>query len=178
MPRLNVVEVDAAVGRLQALYAVSQQTFGKTFNLFKGLANSPLALEAYITLERLLLGSKLTPAQRDIVRLVASQFNECEYCLRAHTVTAKMNGLSEDEILEVCRGEADDPQHAALVRFTNQVLETKGRVQDGDITRFRQAGYSDAHIAEIVTILAQKTLSNFFNHIHETRLDVPPAEKP
>ena len=50
-----------------------------------------------------------------------------------------------------------------------------GFVSDGDISAFRQAGYSDGHITEIVTILAQKTLSNLFNHIHDTELDFPPA---
>ena len=35
--------------------------------------------------------------------------------------------------------------------------------------------HRDEHIAEVVTILAQKTLSNYFNHIYDTPLDVPVA---
>jgi hypothetical protein len=95
MPRLNVIETEAATGRAKELYDACQQEFGKVFNLFKGLANAPLAL----------------------------------------------------------------------------------LVSDEDIMTFREAGYTDEHIAEIPTILAQKTLSNFFNHIHDTPLDLPaPAE--
>ncbi|NND60361.1 MAG: carboxymuconolactone decarboxylase family protein, partial [Gammaproteobacteria bacterium] len=51
----------------------------------------------------------------------------------------------------------------------------RGYVSDEDIAAFRDAGYGDEHIAEIVTIMAQKTISNLFNHIHETELDLPPA---
>jgi uncharacterized peroxidase-related enzyme len=177
MPRLNVIETEAATGRAKELYDACQQEFGKVFNLFKGLANAPLALDAYLTLQRLIAEGKLSPVEQDIVRLVASQFNGCEYCLAAHTMTAEMKGLSEEEVVKIRRGDASDPKHAALVRFTHRVLDAKGLVSDQDIMTFREAGYTDEHIAEIPTILAQKTLSNFFNHIHDTPLDLPaPAE--
>jgi uncharacterized peroxidase-related enzyme len=177
MPRLNVIEVEAATGKTKELYDASQAAYGTVFNLFKGLANAPLALEAYLTLEKLIAGGTLRPAEQDIVRLAASQFNGCEYCLGAHTMAAQSKGLSEDGILKIRRGDASDPQHAALVRFTHRVLDTKGFVDDEDIAAFRSAGYTDEQIAEVVTILAQKTLSNYFNPIHDTPLDVPAAAR-
>jgi uncharacterized peroxidase-related enzyme len=173
MPRLNVVEPEAATGKVKELYEASQQQFGTVFNLFKGLANAPLALDAYMTLERLIAGGTLSPAEQAIVRLTASQLNGCEYCLAAHTMEGRMKGMSEDEMVKIRRGDATDPKHAALVRFTRRVLDRKGFVRDEEIDAFRQAGYTDEHIAEVVTILAQKTLSNYFNHIHDTPLDVP-----
>ncbi len=175
MPRLKVVETEAATGKVKELYEASQREFGNVFNLFKGLANAPLALEAYMTLEKLIAGGKLSPVEQDIVRLRASELNGCEYCVGAHSMTAQMKGLPEEETRRVRRGEATEPNHAALVQFTGRVLETKGFVDDEDLDAFRQAGYTDEHIAEVVTILAQKTLSNYFNHIHETPLDVPVA---
>lgn len=177
MPRLNVVDPDAATGKVKELYDEAQKEFGNVFNIFKGLANSPGALEAYITLERIIAAGKLSPAEQEAVRLTASQFNGCQYCLAAHSVTGSMKGLAEDEILRIRRGEPSDPKLAALVQFTQRVLETKGSVRDDEVQAFRGAGYTDEHVAEVVTILAQKTLSNYFNHIHETPLDIPaPAE--
>ncbi|NND60664.1 MAG: carboxymuconolactone decarboxylase family protein, partial [Gammaproteobacteria bacterium] len=166
MPRLKSIEPDQAEGKAAELYQQSQDAFGTVFNLFKGLANAPLALEAYMTLDKLIAEGKLSAAERDIVRLVASQFNDCNYCLAAHTMTAGMNGLSDEEILAVRHGSPDDDKQAALVTFANRVLETRGYVSDEDIAAFRDAGYGDEHIAEIVTIMAQKTISNLFNHIH------------
>ncbi len=173
MPRLKVIETEAATGEVKELFEASQQEFGNVFHLFKGLANAPLALEAYLTLEKLIAGGKLSPVEQDIVRLRASEWNGCEYCLGAHTMTAEMKGLPEEEIHRLRRGEASEPSHAALVRFTSRVLETRGFVDDQDLDAFRRAGYTDEHVAEVVTILAQKTLSNYFNHIHNTPLDVP-----
>ncbi|MFW6171597.1 MAG: carboxymuconolactone decarboxylase family protein [Planctomycetota bacterium] len=177
MPRLNVIEPDTASSKVKELYEDAQQEFGNVFNLFKGLANAPGALEAYITLERLIAAGKLSPAEQETVRLTASQFNGCEYCLAAHSMTASMKGLSNEEILAIRRGEPSDPKLAALVQFTRRVLETKGSVRDDEIQAVRAAGYTDEHMSEVVTILAQKTLSNYFNHIHQTPLDIPAAAK-
>ncbi len=62
---------------------------------------------------------------------------------------------------------------AALINFTMKVLESKGHVSDGDIEAFKGAGFTDAHTAEITVIIAHKSLSNLFNHIYDTDLDLP-----
>jgi len=62
-----------------------------------------------------------------------------------------------------------------LINYTLRILETKGYVSDIDIEAFKNAGYADAQVAEITVIIAQKTLSNFFNHINDTDLDLPAA---
>jgi alkylhydroperoxidase family enzyme len=86
-----------------------------------------------------------------------------------------MSGLSDEQMLDVRRGKPDDPGHAALVRFTRGVMETKGFVGGEEIDAFRSAGYSDAHVGEVIALIAQKTLSNYFNNVNETELDFPKA---
>jgi alkylhydroperoxidase family enzyme len=49
-------------------------------------------------------------------------------------------------------------------------------VSDDDLESFKNAGFTDTHAAEITVIIAQKTLSNFFNHINATDLDLPAAQ--
>lgn len=175
MPRLNLVEPGDASGKTAALYEKLIDGFGTVFNLFKGLGNSPVALEAYLTLDELIASGSLSEADQDTVRLVASQQNGCDYCLAAHTVTGQGKGLSEEEIIAIRKGEVKDEKRAALVKFTHAVVESKGFVTDEEIQAFRLAGYGDEQVAEVCTILAQKTLSNYFNHINDTELDFPAA---
>ena len=54
-------------------------------NLYKGLANSPQALEAYLALDQFISDGSLTPAEQQVVRMVASVHNECTYCVAAHS---------------------------------------------------------------------------------------------
>jgi AhpD family alkylhydroperoxidase len=107
--------------------------------------------------------------------MVASVHNECTYCVAAHTLGLKGAGVSDADILDVRRGVSEDAKLQALIVFVQEILSTKGFVSDDDLAAVRAAGYSDANIADITVVIAQKTLSNYFNHIHDTVLDLPPA---
>lgn len=91
------------------------------------------------------------------------------------TIGRVMCRTTLEEILQIRRGNPTDPKHAALVAFTLKIIDTKGFVSDGDLEDFKQAGFTNAHAAEISVIIAQITLSNYFNHINDTELDLPAA---
>lgn len=174
-PRLNSIEPEAAEGKVAAIYGQVKSRMGMVPNLFKGLANSPQALEAYLELDRLIGDGSLTPVEQQLVRMVASVHNGCTYCVAAHTLGLKGAGMSDEDILEVRRGQSEDPKLQALITFTQETLATKGFVSDDDLAAIRAAGYKDANIADLMVVIAQKALSNYFNHIHDTVLDLPPA---
>ncbi|MFO8081509.1 MAG: carboxymuconolactone decarboxylase family protein [Armatimonadota bacterium] len=175
MPRLNEVQPEEASGHVKQIYDAAENEFGSVPNLFKGLANSPVGLRAYTQLGKIIDTGDLSVTQQSIVRLVVSQFNGCDYCVGAHTMECREHGMTEAETLQIRRGESDDPERAALIDFTLCVVETKGFVDDEDLAAFRDAGYTDGNVVEVLTIIAQKTLSNYFNHVHGTELDFPAA---
>jgi len=175
MARLPVITEETADEQTKQIYAAIKSKFGMVPNIFKGLANSSVALGAFLKLDEMISQSSFTPVEQDIVKLVISQYNGCNYWLAAHTGSLSGQGLTSDEIVEFRKKKAKDTKHAALINFTFKVLETKGHVSDGDIDAFKNAGFTDAHTAEVTVIIAQKTLSNLFNHINNTDLDLPAA---
>ena len=177
MARLPVVTHDQADEHTRKTYDAITSKFGMVPNIFKGMANSPAALAAYLALDDMIAGGSFTAVEQNVVRMVVSQYNGCEYCIAAHTMGLGAAGMGEEDILNVRRGRAEDPKLAALIAFTGKVLETKGFVSNGDLEAFKSVGYADRHAAEITVLIAQKTLSNFFNHINETDLDLPEAPK-
>jgi len=174
-PRLTSIEPESATGKTAAIYGQVKSKMGMVPNLFKGLANSPQALEAYLALDQFISDGSLTPAEQNIVRMVTSVHNECTYCVAAHTMGLKGDGLSDPDILDVRHGVSEDAKLQALIVFTQEILSTKGFVSDDDLAAVRVAGFSDTNIADIHVVIAQKTLSNFFNHVHDTVLDLPAA---
>lgn len=175
MPRLPVITYDKADESTKQTYDAIESKFSMVPNIFKGMANSPVVLAAYLKLDEMITGGSFSPVEQDIVRIVVSQYNACDYCLAAHTGSLLSKGLKNEEILEIRRGSATDPRRSALIRFTKKVLETKGYVSDRDIDDFKRTGFTYAQTAEITVIIAQKTLSNYFNHINDTELDLPAA---
>lgn len=175
MARLPAVSYEEADENIKKIYDGILSKFGMVPNIFKGMANSPVALNAYLKLDEMILGGNFSPVEQDIVRITVSQYNKCEYCVAAHHGGLLAKNVSKEEIMNIRKGTPSDPKHAALVTFTLKVMETKGFVEDKDLAVFKNAGFTDAHVAEITVIIAQKTLSNTFNHINNTDLDLPAA---
>ena len=175
MARLPIITNEKADDATRQTFDAIESKFGMVPNIFKGMANSPVTLKAYLKLDELISGGIFSPLEQDVVRMVVSQYNQCDYCVAAHTGSLSSKGMSAQEILKVRKNAPTDPKHTALIAFTLRVVESKGFVSDGDLAAFKAAGFTDAHAAEITVIIAQKTLSNYFNHINDTDLDLPPA---
>jgi uncharacterized peroxidase-related enzyme len=175
MARLPIITHEKADQDTKNTYDAIASKFGMVPNIFKGMANSSVTLNAYLKLDEMISAGCFSPIEQDIVRMVVSQANQCSYCVAAHTIGLSSKGMQAEEIINVRRGNATDPRHSALTDFTLKVLETKGSVSDGDLETFKNAGFTDVHAAELSVIIAQKTLSNFFNHINDTDLDLPAA---
>jgi uncharacterized peroxidase-related enzyme len=144
-----------------------------TPNLFRVMAQSPLALNGWAGLQSS-LAKTLDIKTRDGIALAVSQVNGCQYCLSAHTyVASRFAGLSDDEIARNRQGESESPRIAAAIAFARALMQTRGKVADSDLDAVRAAGYSDANIVEIIALSAQFMLTNFVNNVFDTEIDFP-----
>jgi uncharacterized peroxidase-related enzyme len=174
MPRLNVVDPATATGPVKDIFDGPLK--GKHFNIFKGLANSPAALNAYLGLAGALGQGMLTPTEREAIALAVSEANQCDYCVAAHTAIGKGAGLTEDQTLEARKAEFDgDSRMDSLVKFAMLLQEKRGNVSNDDIAEFKAMGFEDGHVAEVVANYALNVFTNYFNHVNESEVDFPAA---
>lgn len=173
MPRLSTIDPKTASGKAKELFEGPLK--GKELNIFKAMANSPAAVQAYLNISSALSEGKLSDKEREVIQLTVSQANGCDYCLAAHTAIGKQAGLTDDQTIGARRGKVGDQKFDALATFALALHEKKGWVSQNDLDAFRKAGYDDGHIAETVATYAQATFSNFFNHVNETPVDLPAA---
>ena len=146
--------------------------YGFLPNLLGGLASSPAALEAYVTLSDIFDKTSLTPAERQVVILATSAENGCEYCVAAHSTVAAMLEVPDDVIEALRDGRPiDDERLEALRKFTETVVKTRGWADEDDVQAFLAAGFDRAQLLEIVLGVAFKTLSNYANHLIATPVD-------
>ena len=85
----------------------------------------------------------------------------------------RMAKMSADEIALARQGKAIDPKRRAAVQFARKVIETRGKVSDGDLQGVRDAGYTEAQVIEIVALVAMFSLTNFFNNVFDHDKDFP-----
>jgi uncharacterized peroxidase-related enzyme len=176
MPRLTVVDPAASTGQVKEIFEGPLK--GKHLNIFKGIANSPAALQMYLAMSGALHGGELTKAEAEVIQLAVGEANGCGYCTAAHTMAGTKAGLTSEQAIGARQGRIeDDPKLDAIARFAVAMHEKKGFVSDDDLNKIRSAGYSDSHIVEIVAHYALATFTNYLNHVNETVVDFPEPSK-
>lgn len=156
----------------QAILQSVEKTLGFIPNLYGVLAESPAALQAYISLSEALKKSALSPIEQQLVAITISTENECSYCVAAHSTIAKMVKMPDTTLNEIrAQGPLADKKLDALRNFALAVVRGHGWVSQPDIEAFIAAGYDRRHLLDVITVVGMKTLSNYVNHISETPLD-------
>jgi uncharacterized peroxidase-related enzyme len=173
MNRLHPVDPATAEGKAKTLLDGVKARIGSVPNIFRLLAASPATLEAYLGYNRALSQGALPAQIREQIALVAAETNGCDYCASAHTAIGKHAGLSQNDINEALEGRAVDPKADAAVHFAKLLLENRGRISDADFNLVKEAGLSEAEIAEIVAHVAINVFTNYFNIAFDTEIDFP-----
>src|SRR5260370_583281 len=128
MNRLHFVPVAEATGHAAQLFAAIKSAVGMVPNAYVGIAsNSPHALEAALNLDAALKKGSLSGREIEAVKLVVSDVADCEYCLAAHTMIGKMQGLDAAAMSALRRGQASgDAKLDALSSLARALVETRG----------------------------------------------------
>ena len=66
-----------------------------------------------------------------------------------------------------------NPKLEALRSATLSIVQNRGRISDTELKAFYEAGYGEQQVLEIILGVAQKTISNYTNHIANTPVDEP-----
>ncbi|WFU39096.1 carboxymuconolactone decarboxylase family protein [Bradyrhizobium sp. CB82] len=149
-----------------------QKTWGFVPNLHRVLAESPAALEAYSTLWEIAEKTGFTPQERNIVYLAIIYENECTYCMAGHTNLSRMAKVDPAAIAAVREGRPiADPKLEALRLFAAKLTRQRGVVSEADVAAFRQAGYDNRALLDVLVLEATKLISNYTNHLAETPND-------
>lgn len=170
----TLYEIENAPKESKAELEKSQQAFGFIPNLHKVLAASPKALESYKYLHSQFQESSFNNTELTVVWQTINYYHQCHYCLPAHTGIAHMMKIEPAIIDELHNGQAlQDDKLATLQQTTKAIVDQRGQLNVEQIEHFKNAGYGEQQLLEILLGLAQKTLSNFTNHLADTPVDEP-----
>lgn len=147
--------------------------YGMIPNLYGYLAESPVALNAYLHInDQLMKHSSLTPVQVQVALLAISEVNGCEFCIAAHSWVGSTIKANEQTVAAIRDGgEISDPQDRALVNLVRAIVSERGHVGDAVLDDFFAAGFSKEHMFDLLVCNMLKSLSNYANHITKTEVN-------
>lgn len=176
MPRIPVHTLDSAPDASRDALKALESKFGKVLNIHGEMAHSPAVLHAYVAIQDVLREHATIDARtREAIALAVGNQDDCDYCQAAHTGGGKAVGLSDDEMIAVRRGEAEDPKLDALLALAREFTADVGNTSDQAWQTALDAGWSDEQLTELTTHVVLNLLTNYFNHHVHTELDLPAA---
>jgi len=174
MEKFNVPGRGEVSANNQVLFDNLQKGLGMVPNLYAVMAHSDTALGNYLTLQA--GKTSLSKKEKELVNLVVSQENGCRYCQSAHTLLGKMNGFTDEQVLEIRGGSASfDAKLDALAKFTLEATAKRGHVSSETLDRFFAAGYTKGSVVDVIIAIADKVVMNYLHNLTNVAIDFPLA---
>ena len=175
MSTFNVPTKNEVSENNQAIFNQLEKGLGFVPNLYAALAHSETALGNFLAIGQ--GKTSFSAKEKEVINLAVSQVNQCVYCLSAHTAIGKMNGFSDDQILELRTGEASfDTKLDALAKFARNVAINRGAATQETIENLYEAGYTKGSVADAILVIGEITITNYFHKTTEVPVDFPVAQ--
>jgi uncharacterized peroxidase-related enzyme len=146
-----------------------QEKSGFIPNVFVKLAYRPDEFRAFFAYHDALMEKDggLTKAEREMIVVATSSFNNCEYCVIAHGAILRIrakNPLIADQIAINYLKADITPRQRAMLDFAMKVCREAHLIAEGDFAVLSGHGFSDDDIWDIAAIASFFSLSNRMAH--------------
>lgn len=177
MSRIPVHTVDDAPDDSTQILAAIAKGTGKVLNIHGEMAHSPVVIAAYNGIVQAIRSHGTFDGRtREAIALAAGAVNSCDYCQAAHTISAKIAGLTEEQTIAIRSGDEHfDARLAPLLAVVRQAASEVGEVDDATWQSALDAGWSEGELTEAFAHIMANQFTNYFNHYARTELDVPAA---
>jgi AhpD family alkylhydroperoxidase len=177
MARVHIHDIDSAPEASKEPLERQSKRVGKTINIFGAMAHSPAMIGLYDAAEELLgERSNLDRRTREAIHLTVANINECDYCQAAYTGAAKAQGFTEDQTIQIRLGALDDDAKlTALLGVARAIAADRGHVDDTAWQAALDAGWSDVELLDTYADVIRTVMTNWFNHLVDTELDLTAA---
>lgn len=157
----------------QAIFDNLQKALGFVPNLYATIAYSKNGLERFLAYQN--AKTSLSNKEKEAVNLIVSQVNNCIYCQSAHLVLGKMNGFTEEELLDIRHGKSTDAKLNILVQLAAEITQTRGNANENLVAAFFALGYSNENLVDLILQISDKTAMNYLHNLTKVPVDFPLA---
>ena len=174
MRPFNVPTKDEVTDENRQILEQLENQLGFIPNIYATYAHSDTALARYLAFAN--GKTSLNNREKEVVNLAASQVNGCTYCQAAHTQLGKMNGFTDEQILELRSGKASfDNKIDALARLTRELIANRGKISDEVLENFFNAGYTKENLIDVIVGAGEKSITNLLHNVTDIPVDFPEA---
>ena len=119
MAVFKMIEETEATGKVKEVFEDIKKKRNTDYknNFWKMLANNPDTLErTWTSLQQVMKKGALDEMTKELIYVAVSMTNSCEYCIKSHSIAAKIKGASTEMLSELIAV-------VAMANETNRLVE-------------------------------------------------------
>jgi AhpD family alkylhydroperoxidase len=172
MQAFPVHTIESAPEQSKPSLEMLQGAFGMIPNIAGAMSTSPVLIGSLVALFQKVHGGSFSEEQIQILLLTNAVTNACTWAVAFHTALALKEGVDPADVKAIReRRTPRNPKNAALSALARTLIEKRGRLDDLDVSRFLQAGFDNAHLLEVISVVAASTITNYTGNVTK-----PPVE--
>lgn len=168
MPYIDVTQPDKAEGKLKEIYDGLVKSRGKIAEVHKIQSLNPESITNHMDLYMTIMfgHSPLKRVHREMMAVIVSISNKCEYC-QVHHLEAVKNFWKDDAKLKAFQKNFEDAplseKEKTLCRFAKGLTENPEKSEDAGLVKpLKEVGFEDREILDATLVIAY---FNFVNRI-------------
>lgn len=167
MSWISVIDESEATGKLKEIYDEMGKKRGKISNIMKIHSLNPDAMKKHMDLYLTLMfgSSELSREKRELIGVVVSSANRCEYCISHHSEALNHYWKNSERVRRLVHNfQSVDltEKKRKMLEYVTKLTKTPFEIEQDDIDVLRSSGFSDEDILNINLITCY---FNFVNRI-------------
>ncbi len=178
MSWIDEIEKEDAQGELKDIYDELMESRGNVSNILKVHSLNPGAMKAHLDLYMSVMfkDSSLSRKESEMIAVVVSAANGCEYCVEHHVEALNHYWRDEERVRLLAedyeKTEVDD-RYKVMLGFAKKLTEEPHKMVEDDVDKLKDEGFSHQDVLNITLV------TGYFNFVNRIALglDVEPQEE-
>ena len=150
---------------MKEIYSRVKGERGKLSNILKIHSLLPKTIETHLNLYMSIMFDKsgIKRADRELIAVVVSAANDCEYCVNHHAEALTSYWKDESKVTQAGKDfrRLDlSTKQIAMLEFAEKLTKSVGDMDETDIEKLRSSGFNDEEILSISLV------TNYFNFVN------------
>ena len=165
MPFIDVIEPEEATGSLKEIYENLQKSRGKIAEVHKIQSLNPESIVTHMDLYMGIMFGKspLKRAQREMIAVVVSAANNCEYC-QLHHIEALNHYWKDDKKVELLRTDFTSidlsDTDTLLCELAQKLTLNPSSIDESTIEKLKSSGVNDRAVLDATLVIS------YFNFVN------------
>lgn len=166
MPRIQVIEYEQSEGRLREIYDQLIQSRGKLAEVHKIQSLNPETIHSHMAfyLNIMFSASPLTRSTRELIAVVVSRTNKCDYCIQHHAAALLNYWKNEEKVTALIQGKDSailSSSELSISQFARQLtLNPSAPMIESIIQKLKKLEFTDRAILDMNLVIS------YFNFVN------------